>query len=59
MNMYILIMVLDLIRVQYFHYLTIVWGKKATIFGTDMSSSVHIDHDKKDILILVEGLTQG
>ena len=29
------------------------------IFGTDMSSSVHIDNENKDILILDEGPTQA
>ena len=33
--------------------------KDATIFGPDMSSSVHIDIKKKDILILGSGPTQG
>ena len=34
-------------------------GKKVIIFGVDMSSSVHIDNKKKDILILDKGATQG
>ena len=34
-------------------------GKKVIIFGVDMSSSVHIDNKKKDILILDKGPTQG
>ena len=29
------------------------------IFGVDMSSSVHVDNKKKDILILGKGPTQG
>ena len=29
------------------------------IFGVDMSSSVHVDNQWKDILILGKGLTQG
>ena len=29
------------------------------IFGVDMSSSVHVDKNKKDILILGKGPTQG
>ena len=33
--------------------------KKIIIFGADISSSVHIDNNTKDILILVEGPTQG
>ena len=34
-------------------------GKNAIIFGTDMSSSVHIDNKNKNILILGERITQG
>ena len=33
-------------------------GKNVIIFEVDMISSVHIDIDKKDILILVKGSTQ-
>ena len=33
-------------------------GKNVIIFGADVSSSVHIDHKNKDILILGEGPTQ-
>ena len=33
--------------------------KNVTIFGADMSSSVHIDNKSKDILIFGEGPTQG
>ena len=33
-------------------------GKNVTIFGVDMSSSVHIDNKEKDILIFGIGLTQ-
>ena len=33
--------------------------KNVIIFGTDMSSSVHIDNKNKGILILGEGPTQG
>ena len=33
--------------------------KKIIIFGADISSSVHIDNNTKDILILVERPTQG
>ena len=32
--------------------------RNCIIFGADMSSSVHVDNKKKDILILVQGLTQ-
>ena len=34
-------------------------GKSVVIFGVGMSSSVHIDNKKKDILILDIGPTQG
>ena len=34
-------------------------GKKIITFGVDMSSSVYIDDNKKDILILSKGPTQG
>ena len=34
-------------------------GKNNTIFGADMSSSVHIDNKGKHILILGEGPIQG
>ena len=34
-------------------------GKKIITFGVDMSSSVHIDDNKKDILILGKGPTQA
>ena len=48
----------DLILVENFH-LQIEALKKIIIFGADISSSVHIDNNTKDILILVEGPTQG
>ena len=35
------------------------FGQNVLIFGVDMSSSVHIDNKKKDILLLGKGLTQG
>ena len=35
------------------------YGKNAIIFGSDMSSSVHVDNKGKDILILGERPTQG
>ena len=34
-------------------------GKNMIIFGADMNLPVHIDNKNKDILILVEGPTQG
>ena len=51
-------MVLDSIRAQTFHYQTVAWEKNFIIFGIDMSSSVHIDNKRKDILILGEGPPQ-
>ena len=35
------------------------WGKNTTIFGIDMSLSVHIDNKNKYILTLSKGPTQG
>ena len=35
------------------------FAQNIIIFGVDMSSSVHIDNKKKDILILGESRTQG
>ena len=35
------------------------FGQNVLIFGVDMSSSIHIDNEKKDILILGRGPTQG
>ena len=34
-------------------------SKNCIIFGVDMTSSVHVDNKKNDILILGEGPTQG
>ena len=34
------------------------WDKNDIIFGVDNSSSVHVDNNKKDILVLSEGLTR-
>ena len=33
------------------------FGQNVIIFGVDMSSSVHVDNKKKDILILGKGPT--
>ena len=35
------------------------FGRNCIIFGADMSSSLHLDNKKKDILILGEDPTQG
>ena len=42
-----------------FSFPTGEFGCNVIIFGTDMSSSGHVDNKKKDILILGEGPTQG
>ena len=31
------------------------WGKDVIIFGVDNSFSVHVDNNKKDVLLLAEG----
>ena len=35
------------------------FGRNCIIFGTDITSSVHVDNKKKDIVIVVEEPTQG
>ena len=35
------------------------FGQNVSTFGADMSSSAHIDNEKKDILVLGIGPTQG
>ena len=35
------------------------FGQNVLIFGADMSTSIHIDNKKKDILVLGRGPTQG
>ena len=35
------------------------FGQNVLIFGADMSTSIHIDNKKKDILVLGRGTTQG
>ena len=42
-----------------FEFLSGGFGCNVIIFGADMSSSVHFDNNKKDILVLGEGRTQG
>ena len=56
--MYIPVRLLDLICVQNFHYPMVTW-EKILFIGADMSSSVHIDSKRKDILSLCEGPTEG
>ena len=35
------------------------FDRNCIVFGLDMSSSVHVDNKKKNILILADELTQG
>ena len=35
------------------------FGQNVLIFGADMSTSIHVDNKKKDILVLGRGPTQG
>ena len=55
----ILAMELVLIEDQDFSFPGGGFGQNVLIFGADMSSSVHIDNKKKDILVLGKGPTQG
>ena len=47
-----------MILVQNFDFTDGSMGKNIFIFGTDVSSTVHINNEGKDILILCEGPTQ-
>ena len=55
----ILVMALDLIEDQAFHFLVVDFGQNVLIFGVDMSYSAHIDNKKKYISVLGKGPTQG
>ena len=57
-NTNILKMALHLIQKETFSCPTGGFDKNVIIFGADVSSSVHVDNKKKDILILGEGPTQ-
>ena len=48
-----------MIFVQNFLFTDGNYGENVAVFGADMSSSVHGDNKGKDILIIVEGPTQG
>ena len=48
----------SLILFQNFDFTDGSMGKNILIFGTDVSSSLHINNERKDILILCEGPTQ-
>ena len=50
-------MILDLIEKEFFSSDN-GFHRYVIIFGVDVSSSVHVDKKKKDILLLGEGLTQ-
>ena len=57
-NAYTLVIALDSIHVQSFHYLSVAWENMSLFLEADISSSVHIDNKGKDILILSEGPAQ-
>ena len=40
-----------------FGFCAIGFGRNCIIFGADINSSVHIDNNKKDILVLAKGPT--
>ena len=46
-------------RISSFSFPSGGFGQNVLIFGADMSSSIHIDNKKKDILVLGRGPTQG
>ena len=50
-------MILDLIEKEFFSSDN-GFHRYVIIFGVDVSSSVHVDKKKKDILLLGEGRTQ-
>ena len=52
-------MVLDLSEKETFLYPDSGFGQNVIIFGTDMSSSVHVNNKGKEILIIGFGPTQG
>ena len=52
-------MELDLIEDQVFSFRGGRFGHNVLIFGVDMSSSAQINNNKKDILVLGKGPTQG
>ena len=45
-------------RKSAFSFPNVRFDQNVIIFGVDMSSSVHVDNNKKDILIPVKGPTQ-
>ena len=57
--MYLLVMALELIRVQYFHYLMVAWKKNIIVCRADMSLSSYINKKRTNILVLGKAPTQG
>ena len=57
--MSILVMELDLIHDQVFHFQVLDLVKMNYFFGIDMSFFAHIDNKKKDKLVLGKGPTEG
>ena len=58
MSTKILDMELDLIKKEEFSFGN-GFGRNCIIFWVDMTSSVHVDNKKNNILVLGEGTTQG
>ena len=58
-SIFILDVVFSLIYDELFHKKDGSFGKNVIIFGADMSSSVHADNKKKDILVLDKVSSQG
>ena len=52
-------MVLNSMFIQNFYFLTVAQEENLIIFGANMSSSVRMNNNGKDMLILDEGPTQG
>ena len=57
-NILIQNIVLDWILVHFFHFQILDWGENVVIFEADNSTLVHIDNNKKDILVLGKDQTQ-
>ena len=46
-------------RISSFSFTSGGFGQNVLIVGADMSSSIHVDNKKKDILVFGKGPTQG
>ena len=57
MNIDVVVTVLDLMTILNFCGQAVIGVKR--FFGTDMSSSVHVNNKKKDFLVLGEGPREG